>query len=73
LEDALSLTVFEKDGARGLLATASVWSTWPLRGIDPPADISELLQAVQDLLDRLRELPSRAPSSTRLAHERVKA
>jgi acylpyruvate hydrolase len=73
LEGALRLTVFEKDGARALgVRDGETLLDVAAAGIKAPADISEVLQAGPELLDRLRELPSRAPNSARLAYEKLK-
>src|ERR1700726_4118573 len=73
LGGALRLTVFEKDGARALgVRDADSLIDVAAAGINAPSDISQLLQAGPELFGRLRELPSRAPKSARLAYESVK-
>jgi 2-keto-4-pentenoate hydratase/2-oxohepta-3-ene-1,7-dioic acid hydratase in catechol pathway len=67
------LTVFEKDGGRALgVRDGDNLIDVTAAGVDAPSDISEVLQAGPELLDRLRALPSRASQSARLSYGAVK-
>ncbi len=73
LELQVRLTVFEKDGGRALgVRDGDNLIDVTAAGVDAPSDISEVLQAGPELLDRLRALPSRASQSARLSYGAVK-
>jgi hypothetical protein len=64
----MRLFVFEKDGGRALgIRDGEELIDVAAAGVDAPTDISEVLQAGPELLDRLRALPSRALNSARLS------
>ena len=57
VEAAMRLTVFEKDGGRALgVRDGGHLIDVAAAGVDAPSDISEVLQAGPELLDRLRAL-----------------